>query len=385
MDHKTIRELCYRDRVESLKDIRIGWVKRHGFDLLAKYYIALANTIGPKRKDFCGYLFVDEINNNNMRNNLYATKRVFEKHGETVGSVSFYRRGDSTISLGYAKPIWEMCAVTLAFLPIVALALLGINQTKNTVNTLERRFSAFIRDSVRPKEIYLMTDHHFYSSVIAMTCPKLCSVIQHGLVMGVNFYYPIRAGRFLAWGEHTREIQHDDPAVTVTGTYKFDGIRPSPAAGQYRKIMYCVSSLDHEMVAGKIGILYELAKKRGMELLVKCHPGSFYDITPWKEQYSDVVFYKEELIQDLDFDLAVSENSTVLLDLATMNKPFIVFDQFGPYFQEYLDVIPHGTTEAEIARILDDIESIDFAAIDRIFRSRELNHGKCEIYESRRV
>ena len=387
MNVTEISEACYLDRVESQKNVKTKWVRRNAFDLLVKYYIVLINTIGKRQKDFTGYLFVDEINNNSMRNNLFATKRQFEAHGEDVGMVSFYQKNETTIKRGYLRPVWDMVTVTLACIPIFIMALLGKNQTRNVINTLVRHFSRAMRGGIHPREIYLMTDHHFYSSIIAMSCPAKCNVIQHGLVMGAYFYYPVRAGRFLAWGDHSRELQHDDPKVEVVGTYKFENIRPQAPSRRFQDVMFCINSLDDDVVRRKIEVLLAVAEKENMNLMVKCHPGSFFDATQWKEQFKgrNIVFYKEELIQDLQFDFAVSENSTVILDLVAMNKPFILYDALDGYFGEYADLIPHGNSYEELLPIMAGIDAIDFSAINETLRGRELNGGKCVIYEHRKV
>lgn len=67
----------------------------------------------------------------------------------------------------------------------------------------------------------LMTDHHFYSTVIAMSGFGKTVVLQHGLIQDIRFFSPVRADCLYTWSEKSAKLAADEKAV-VSGTYKFD-------------------------------------------------------------------------------------------------------------------------------------------------------------------
>ena len=376
----------YNDRVESLEHVSIGWVKKNGIDLLIKQMIFMINSFG-KKSSCIDYLFVDEIKNNNMQNNLRKTKSVFESHKEKIATVTFnHLERTGHVKLGYLLPACDICLTGIKIMATSLLGLFGKPQLKSVIKYLYTRVSKLMPATRDIKEIYLMSDHHFFSSIIAFEETEKCAILQHGLVMDKRFYYPIRAGKFCAWGERSRQLQNNDAKVVVTGTYKFDGMSSKANCDTIKQIMFLIGSLDNEKVKEKIDTLVKICEEKQFNLIIKCHPGSLFDKTIWEKSYHDkgVAFYKEELIQDLDFDLAVSENSTAIMDLIALNKPFVLFDEIEEYFSVYRSVLPHGNSDREIEEILLHITDFDFRAIMDEIRNKELNSGECYIYELRK-
>ncbi len=386
MSEMELEEICYKDRIHSLEHVQVSWRKKNAFDLLFKYFIFMINSIGRDNRGTVDYLFVNEIKNSNMANNLIKTKEVFDFHGESTALLSFYERcKDRHIKLGRFFPISEILVTGIKSIPIIISAFSGKPQDKRLIKMLCLRFEKIVRWKLSAKEIYLMTDHHFFSSIIAIERSGISSVIQHGLVMDKRFYYPIRAGRFLAWGSRSKELEFNDPKVDISGTYKFCDLNP-PHNENEELWLFCIGSLNNEEVKRKLDILIDITKRHGIHLAVKCHPGSLFDVKQWKELYKNdnIIFYKEELLQTLAFDLAISENSTVIMDLIAMRKPFILFDNINGYFAEYAEIIPHGNNMKEIDMIIEQITSIDFNKIAATLAERELNSGNCIIYDKRR-
>ena len=79
MERERLFETCYKERIQSLEHVQIGWVKMNAFDLMIKYFIFIINSIGSSKSAKADYLFVDEVKNNNMSNNLLTTKDIFKK------------------------------------------------------------------------------------------------------------------------------------------------------------------------------------------------------------------------------------------------------------------------------------------------------------------
>lgn len=374
------------ERIESLENVKIGWVKKNGFDLLLKYLILLFNSLGRKSNNR-RYLFIDEIKNNNMHNNLMKTKAVFDKHNEATALLCFHQiQRENHYRFGFLMPIYEILLTCFVGVGLLILSLFGRSQIKVIINFLSLRFEKTTHAINDVKEIYMMTDHHFYSSIIAFSMPDICVVLQHGLVMDKRLCYPVRAGKFCAWGEHSKELLNSDSKVVVTGTYKFKDMCCIECKGKNR-VMFCIGSLNNEEVKRKIEVLIRQKEEKGFKLLIKCHPGSLFNTQQWEELYKGkgIEFYKEELIQNIDFDLAISENSTAIMDLIVLKKPFILFDNIDGYFSEYASLIPYGNEEKKISEVIEKIHEYDFNNIISSVIRNELNSGDCTIYEMRRI
>lgn len=388
IQNKNLSEIynaCYVDKKKAIEMSEVSWIKKNGIDLIVKYVILCINSIGKREKS--NYIFVDEIKNNNMHNNLCETYDVFARKGENVKLLNFYSIGSSEhMHTGFMGNYAEI--VTMSFFCVfIAMVSMVSNDSalQITVKILSRRFIKYLEDIDRSTGFYTMTDHHFFSSIIGMVRTMNCSVIQHGLLMNMSFYYPIRAHRFLCWGKRSKELLYNDPKAIVSGTYKFNSFRQTKSKSEIKNILFCIGSLDNEKVKKKIDVLLKYTKDYGYRLIVKCHPGSQFDDNQWKALYlnSGITFYKEELLKDLDFDLGISERSTAIMDLIALKKPFILFDEPGGYFDKYLESIPQASTGEELTNVISRLSSYDFDTIINTLYTEELNSGNCQIYQLR--
>ena len=97
-----------------------------------------------------------------------------------------------------------------------------------------------------------------------------------------------------------------------------------------KKVLVCLAtSRSKEAIEHTLKPIFELQNRLKFDLLIKTHPGSQFSMDELIEaaQGRIVNLYKDEAIADLDFDFAISEQSTSLLDFACMNVPFILFDE----------------------------------------------------------
>ena len=246
-----ILDICLQDRRNSLAHQKNGWYKDNGIDLVVKMYILLLNSIGfckPGETVRSKYIFVDEINNSNMRNNLYATRRKFSDAGEQTAFLRFYSvDGEDHLKLNLFQVLLLGISLSLAVIPhIIFSSIFRKNRLEQVLKVLLRIYKKYLNYIGKDKYFVLMSDHHYYSSIVAMTNTEKSMVIQHGLVMDKRFYYPIRAGHFCAWGNHSKILLDNDEKVVVLGTYKFDGITGVPSEKNFKKILFCVGSLDTE-------------------------------------------------------------------------------------------------------------------------------------------
>lgn len=378
-----IFEIVKTDRENSFNEKKKNIIKRYCIDLIIKFYILLLNSLGKQKNK--NTIFVDEIDNSSMSGNLKTTIELADAKKIEYTIFDFYHiKICNHYKIGYFRPL----AYLFLFTTELCFKLLMCSfQRKNISDivqcTLIGYFKKYLSNCTNINKCYLMTDHHFFSSIIAM---ELCEtyVIQHGLVLDKRFYYPIRATYFCAWGKHTKELLNNDSKVLVTGTMKFsvyNAIRSTDK--EIRSILYCISSLNDSEVENKIKIIYSIAKEKNIKLLVKCHPGSMFDVNIWKRKFenTDIVFYKEEKLFDIAFDLAISENSTINIDFVSMNKPFVIFDKEKGYFDKYKNLVPICYTKEDLLDTLNNLDMIDFSAIRHIVLYQELNGGLCTIFD----
>lgn len=385
MDTNKIYELCYIDRENTYGKTKKIFRKMN-LDLLIKLVFLYINSIGIKQN--CKekmILFVDEINNMNSKNNL----------NNTFGNIEFEHKyflnfneikGKNHFKIGFLAPILNIVILILEMIFFVPIYLISLKKyqeivMKMCINRIKRVLRKY-----SDLKIVVMSDHHFFSTI----CSVICSdsyVLQHGLIMQKEYYYPIRASHFCAWGEHTYELLNNDSKIIITGTYKFDDLKKTNTTISKniskKTYLFFFSSLDEKKVEYKIKTLYKISKDLGFNLSVKCHQGSLFDLKYWKDLFKgcDITFYKEENISELDFDLAISENSTVILDLIMMNKSFIIFDDSNGYFGNLFDIIPNGNDEKSVSKSLSNIEDFNFNELYEKIIKYEINNNKCILNE----
>ncbi len=386
-DIKEILQLCLTDRRRSLEAIEVGWYKKNAVDLVLKFYILLFNSLGRRKyKNSTKYVFVDEVKNKSMIDNLRNTYEVFKQKNASVGRICMYkpnRKGHMRAGIVFTIILTLSFTFSLG-VRLIKACLTGRDICEDVMHNLILYYCRYLDKIDRNTCDYLMmTDHHFYSSIIALRETVSCSVLQHGLILDKRFYYPIRASRFYAWGSRSKELLEGDERVVIAGTYKFKDIIKNPGSEQKRQVMYCISILDNEKVRKKIDELYRLSRKQKFKLLVKCHPGSMFDVEKLRAIYqdSDIIFYQEETLDQISFDVAITENSTIIIDLAAMGKPFILYDDIDGYFSLYSQEMLWGEDIQEIAQCLHSVENYDFNKINQKICSQELNHDKCIIFE----
>lgn len=365
------------NRVQS--QISANFVKRNAYDISAKYLILLINTFG--KKNLQSYLCIDEIKNRSMADNIKESSNQIRKSGMDCGDICFYQIRRGKTRTGIMKNLCLILLYCLVMIPAIVISLFQINVSMYVIKSTIFFFYQFIRGLRDNYTFILMTDHHFFSTIIANVMGEKSYVLQHGLIKEKEYYYPIRAGHFLAWGIRTKELLENDRKITVTGTYKFNNIGESiPMDLDIKKatVLFCISSLDKRIVKTKIITLIELANSLGFTLAIKDHPGSMFDIKGVVNT-EEIKIYKNEKIEDLKFDLAITENSTVIMDLVYLNKVFILYDSVDEYFRCYGDAMLHGNTKSEIQECLKRIKDYDYQKMRNLLISKEVNDGVCNI------
>lgn len=387
--HSDLVSLCQKDRKIAYAKSNIGWAKKNGLDILVKYFILLANSFGEKTTLNNAYVFVDEVKNSNMNNNLYQTKEEFTLHGENTSQLCFYKWNPTNhFKVGIYTALILIVRVIVCSINATLRSLLRKKDIEKFVISqtiyLFRDYISNIRDN--GVHYMLMTDYNLFSSIIAIDESEKSTVIQHGLQMDDLLCYPIRAARYFAWGINTKQIMNNDPKILVTGTYKFNDMKKYSYRRDFSTILFCIGSLDYETVNIKIDNVIRIGRNKGYKCIIKCHPGSLYNSEYWKKLYQNepVTIYKEELLQDIEFDLAITESSTAIMDFISLEKPFILYDRKESYFGKYDKILPRCESYDELSIIIEQLDSLDFDKINKYLIDHELNSGKCTIYETQK-
>ena len=379
MSTEKILEICQKDRNYVYKNTS-SLIKKLNIDVVIKLYILIINSFGRKNYSHISFnLFIDEVKNKNMHDNMKIT---FEKINTNKYFLNFYKyRAKNHIKIGVIYPIFMLVNLTFSLLinlPYIFFKENTFNEkiSKKCITMTCNYFNKFYNNI---NKIILMTDHHFYSTIIALIHSKKSYVLQHGLIMEKDRYYPIRAQHFCAWGIHTKELLNNDPKIIITGTYKFLNLKKKKQKNVSKNILFCMSSLNLKKVENKIKTLYDLSKILNFKLIIKCHPGSLFNKEYWQNLLKDsnIEIYKEEKLEDIDFDIAISENSTINLDLLMLKKPFIIFDTSKGYFGKYFDFIPNGNNKEDISKCINSIAKYDYQKIYNKLVKLELNDNMC--------
>lgn len=379
---------CGEDREIVSKKARFSWIRRCGLDLLLKMTILLANSFGKRKSDY-SYLFVDEINNSNMRNNLFRTAQ--EVKGEQAIFLSFYSRSSKHLKVGR---IWSVAAalkLLISSIPAV-VGFIGSNDPINhsLARVLVKSMLSYLQRVDSSTILVLMTDHHFFSTVIAMSSVGKTVVLQHGLIQDVRFFSPVRANYLYAWSEKSVNLAADEKAL-VSGTYKFDvhGYNVGRVACGLQDannvLVLLSASVLSSQIVDRLAPILILQTKLGFHLGIKTHPGSLFSLEDLKKAVgdnSDIRLYKEERIEDISFDFAFIEQSTAVIDVACLGIPFIIIDDTdNSYFASYAGLLPIAHSEEELLDLSAHFDTRKYIPAYNRLLENEICTGVCRIKE----
>lgn len=379
---------CIEDRDIVSRKAHYTWARRCGIDLLLKLVILFLNSIGM-RSTGCDCIFVDEVNNSNMRNNLGRTAE--EIKGQEAVFLSFYSRKVNHLKVGYCWPI--LATIRLLTSSVFAVvSFIGSSDKTNLAlsRILVKNMQSYLQRLPSSTSFILMTDHHFYSTVIAMSGLGKTVVLQHGLIQDVRFFSPVRADYLYTWSGKSAKLAADEKAV-VSGTYKF-GIngdylkQKTRNLKEARNVLLLLStSVSVSQIIDRISPIIRLKEEYGFDLGIKTHPGSLFSIKDLQRAVgncTDIKLYKEEFIEDIQFDFAFIEQSTAVIDVACLGIPFIIIDETPKsYFSSYIGLLPIACTESELLDLAVNFNAEKYTSAYIELLNNEICYGSCRIKE----
>lgn len=162
-------------------------------------------------------------------------------------------------------------------------------------------------------------------------------VVQHGLILSQNFYFPTVAKEFWAWGELSKQHYRawdKDAQLVVKGRYREDAHNKArdfvwPPADRPVRILVAPSFFHDEVKH----ILTELDRTLSTELkatarvAIKFHPATklLWRLRRWCQQHAPWLKEEHEPMEHLatQYDILVTKNSTSAVDFLLRGKPII--------------------------------------------------------------
>jgi hypothetical protein len=167
-------------------------------------------------------------------------------------------------------------------------------------------------------------------------------VIQHGLILSENFYFPSVAKEFWAWGELSRQhyrAWEPDSKIIIKGRYHNDKNHKSndfiwPASGRAIRILVAPSFFHGEVKELLTGLNQALSNetKTRVKIAIKFHPATklAWRLRLWCKKNAPWLGTENEAMEALAdrYDLLITKDSTSAVDFMLRGKP-VFFQNMG--------------------------------------------------------
>lgn len=408
MDEIKKNKKIFADRMKLLESNNdLSFIKKYGIDYLIKYIILLLNSIGKSK--LVKYIFVDEIKNANMNNNLKNTREKFNNLDTSY--INFYKLDQSNehLKIGFIKPIYLILFLMLQIVFILPILILPYKKACIIIMKITMfNYSKYIKYINKDKnlKVILMTEHHFFSAITVNKLKDFTTfILQHGAICDISYYYPIEANYFLAWGKNSKEVLYKDNKIICTGTYKFDKLKLKDKniilknknmilKNKKIVILWPLRPIESSVLKSYMEMFLYISENMNnidVELIVKKHPSSFSSFECLRE-YEDTninISFVDETLDKIKFDIAVIDNSTIGYDLFVLGKPFVVIKSLvdGEVIIDYKSYnVPIVKNKEElyinINSYIEDSKFIEkYQSSRELFLNEELNNGNCNIKE----
>lgn len=178
--------------------------------------------------------------------------------------------------------------------------------------------------------------------VFALNQRKTCRtiVIQHGLVLSPNFYFPAVASEFWAWGELSKQHYRawDKGAqLVVKGRYQSDAAAKAdtfvwPPQDRPVRILIAPSFFHDEVktILTEIDKILSPEVKKTVRIAIKFHPATklIWRLRWWCHRHVPWLSEEHEPMEQLatKYDALVTKNSTSSVDFLLRGKPIFVIN-----------------------------------------------------------
>lgn len=325
-------------------------LKKYSLDNYVKAAVGLF-----ARKGTCNmnakYLFVNDVFNNSMVQNMRAVQKEFgeefmelvsDKRLLTENSRLVYRYFNPIAFVaelfklfrlirGNATTIDGLCA---AFRIKKGLLVLNMIDSLFMVNCAER----FLKSHQQVTDIVLNTDAHKLSRILVLLAKRnrlRTYVIQHGATVLEYGYLPVIADYLLSWGKLSNDwfIQrgtHPDKLVAL-GTPKMDDFvkyrSETDQKPEVENVLVVLNPVGDSNVMRMLQIIRGAGLDRDYHLKIKLHPGSVdnRDLVDEVFEGARVAVIKQGNVHELihQADVVITTTSTVGNETIALNKPLV--------------------------------------------------------------
>jgi hypothetical protein len=377
--------------------------KKLALDILMKYLITLINSFGKKQE--IKILFMDEIKNKNMNNNLYKTKERIDKESKLINFYNF-NFTNTHVKIGMIKSFILIIFMLLqSVILILLIPVLYKSFAKILMYAIHNNFKIYLKciDFKENSKVLMMSDHHYFGAIVSSEKRLMYKsiVLQHGAICDKSYFYPIYADNFYAWGKESKKLLNNDLKVICTGTYKFEELIEHRKVNKYKdinefdiNILWPIRPISQKDLNEQFLFINEALNnlKGKIRVIIKKHPSSlsnFDFINCEKDELNFNIEYVNEDLKNISFDFAIIDNSTIGFDLIALGKPFAVLNRLynGELSIEYEKYgIEKVSIVNELEKLLNRIinEGIVNTAINHQvffdnFIENQLNHNECLI------
>lgn len=160
-------------------------------------------------------------------------------------------------------------------------------------------------------------------------------VIQHGLILSEEFYFPSVAKEFWAWGSLSRQhyrAWESDSKIIIKGRYSNDGNQKSndfiwPAPGRAIRILVAPSFFHVEVreLLTSLNQVLGNENKETLRVAIKFHPATklAWRLRLWCKKNAPWLSEENEAMEALadKYDLLITKDSTSAVDFLLRGKP----------------------------------------------------------------
>lgn len=321
--------------------------------------------------------FVKGLNQLRHHNNF---KRILEKH---FSNVVLYVQPTCRITLHpFIENNWPRIKLKDLFAQFLWLMIYVASGKRRFLNLYFLFFQASSESSIKKycvsiKNFVCYNDQPFDVSAIVLALRRHTAaktiVVQHGLILSPDFYFPVNADEFWGWGELSREkftVREKATMFVVKGRFAGDKIRKSPIIdyGGDKKLIKALIAPSynireiHEIV--KMAVICSRKSKVAIELSLKLHPATKFKCLLKILCKINSIYIESAALDMVDlaqkYDVLVTRCSTSAIDFLLLGKTVFV-DKYDDnrsfpsnsytYPLESIDVLAKGINSNEIRSI----------------------------------
>ena len=325
-------------------------LKKYSVDNYVKAILAFFSK-DPNKSANSKYLFVNDVNNNSMIENMRAVQKKFDEDFiELITDKRLVNKKSKFIFknfnfLRFARQIFNfgkfvksnsktLSDVSKVFKIKKSLLIYNVWDSFFVLNCVE----GFLNAHREIDHIILNSDVHKVSRAIVLLARNRnikTYVIQHGSTVLEYGYLPVISDYIFTWGRLSNnwflERGTNENKLITTGTPKMDSIKKykihKDAIKKVKNILLILNPIGEKNVRDFIRIVKEANLDTNYNLVIKLHPGSTDNrniVEEFFKNYDNKIYKKENTHKLIyDSDVVITTTSTVGNETIAFYKPLV--------------------------------------------------------------